>query len=66
MNEVMPALIVRAQFQEMLNWMGLGWRPAPVGRICPECGGVVWLKTWNRHRESHRCASCDWSQDYNI
>lgn len=59
-------LVVRAQFQEMLDWVGRGWRPAPPGRVCPECGGVVWLKEeqGRRHWEAHRCVTCNWCQDY--
>lgn len=59
-------LTVRAQFQEMLNWRARGWQPAPFGRACPECGGAVWVKEWasRPRRESHRCTSCNWSQDY--
>lgn len=59
-------LIVRAQFQEMLNWLALGWRPAPAGRVCPDCGGAVWLKVWSGRvtRETHQCVVCGWRQDY--
>lgn len=63
---VVPTVVVRAQFQEMLNWSARGWRPAPPGRVCPECGGAVWLKVENGRKrwEAHRCVSCAWGQDY--
>lgn len=58
-------VVVRAQFTEMLAWLGRGWQPAPAGRRCPECGGPVWLKAYRRPaRESHRCVYCPWSQEY--
>jgi hypothetical protein len=61
------AVIANAQFQEMLNWRGRGWQPAPIGRSCPECGGAVWTKVWRPNRiESHRCTRCHWSQDYQL
>lgn len=64
--EAVSSLVIRAQFQEMLNWSALGWRPAPAGRVCPDCGGAVWLKVWNgrRAQETHQCVVCGWRQDY--
>lgn len=63
---VVPTVVIRAQFQEMLNWRARGWHPAPAGRCCPKCGGAVWLKEEQGHRrwEYHRCVTCDWGQDY--
>ncbi len=58
-------LVVRSQFQEMLTWLGRGWVKAPPGRMCPECGGPVWLKVFGR-RERHSCSYCLWSQEYQV
>lgn len=56
---------VQAQFTEMVIWLGRGWQPAPPGRTCPECDGVVWLKVEKRW-EFHRCVYCGWGQDYQV
>ncbi len=61
----LDALHVRAQFGEMMTWLGRGWTPAPAGRKCPECEGVVWLKVEGRC-ERHRCVYCPWGQDYQV
>lgn len=55
----------RAQFGEMLAWSQRGWAPAPRGRVCPECRGVVWLKVLGR-TERHCCTSCGWSKEYQV
>lgn len=55
-----------AQFSEMMNWLNRGWRPAPQGRKCPDCGGAIWFKQVDRHTEAHRCVVCNWGQDYRV
>ena len=57
-------IVVQAQFTEMMRWLRRGWRPAPVGRTCPECGQAVWLKVWPRGWEVHQCSACAWRQEY--
>jgi len=62
---VFAARLARAQFGEMLQWSARGWRPAPAGRKCPECGGSVWMKA-ERRFERHSCTRCCWSKEYRI
>lgn len=65
MNETGQKLQVKAQFQEMLDWLGRGWKPAPAGRSCPDCRGPVWVKLFQRGKvERHSCVYCDWSREY--
>ena len=66
MNKTSETRQVCSQFSEMLNWAARGWRPAPKGRVCPECGGAVWLKQTNRFTETHHCVVCLWGQDYRV
>lgn len=61
------ALRARAQFREIGEWMARGWQKAPSGRRCPECGGPVWLRSYDRGRkERHRCSYCDWQEEYTV
>lgn len=53
----------RAQFGEMLAWLGRGWRPAAQGFRCRECGGPQWWKAFGR-RERFQCVKCGVMREY--
>lgn len=67
MNQQTQVITVKAQFQEMFNWLQRGWKPAPAGRSCPDCGGPVWLKLFQQGRvERHSCVYCAWQREYTV
>lgn len=58
-----PAIVARAQFVDMFQWLERGWRPRPQGHRCQHCGGPLWGKQLSKQRERFVCTSCGIGQD---
>lgn len=62
-----PAIHARAQFKQMLEWMGRGWFKLPSGYVCMSCGGALWGKEeLNGRYERHTCSGCGWTHSYAV